>query len=278
MKRFFVSVIASAMTFLLLGSCSITSKTAELSIRGSVGQIKGTMCKPAALDVQGKCPMVILFHGLTGNRNENLHVHVSDSLVARGIATLRFDFNAHGESEGDFEDMTVINELQDALMILKYAESLDFVSSIGIYGHSQGGLVAGLLAPAVGAERIRCAALLGSAGSLPEAAREGRIIDTEFDPVNPPEFIEVWNKRIGLAYIKTAQMIPVYEEAAKYQGKVLLVHGLDDYTVLPEVSEEYNRAFPSSELQLIEGTGHTFRQCPDKAASIVAEFFERELR
>lgn len=37
--------------------------------------------------------------------------------------------------------MSLDNELEDARRIVQYVEQLPFVNKIGIYGHSQGGLI-----------------------------------------------------------------------------------------------------------------------------------------
>ena len=46
-----------------------------------------------------------------------------------GIASVRFDMNGSGESDGRFEDMTISSEILDAKAMLNYVESLDFVDS-----------------------------------------------------------------------------------------------------------------------------------------------------
>ena len=48
------------------------------------------------------CPIVILCHGFTGNRNGGLERGIAHELESLGIASIRFDFNGHGESEGEF--------------------------------------------------------------------------------------------------------------------------------------------------------------------------------
>ena len=52
---------------------------------------------------------------------------LSKQLSERGIATLLFDFNRHGQSEGSFLDMTIPNELQDVRHVYAYAAKLPHV-------------------------------------------------------------------------------------------------------------------------------------------------------
>lgn len=39
---------------------------------------------------------------------------IASDLLSDGIGVVRFDFNGHGKSEGRFQDMTVLNEIEDA--------------------------------------------------------------------------------------------------------------------------------------------------------------------
>ena len=67
-------------------------------------------------------------------------------LSKNGIASISFDFGGHWKSEGQMQQMTVGKEIEDALAIWKYAKSLPYVTSIGILGHSQSGVVASMTA------------------------------------------------------------------------------------------------------------------------------------
>ena len=40
-----------------------------------------------------------------------------------GIATIRFDFDGHGDSDGEFCDMNVLSEILDAAKIIDYVRS-----------------------------------------------------------------------------------------------------------------------------------------------------------
>lgn len=52
----------------------------------------------------------------------------------------------HGQSDGDFRDMTVLNEIEDAKKVFEYARRLPNVTSVSIAVHSQGGVVASMVA------------------------------------------------------------------------------------------------------------------------------------
>src|SRR5512135_3017139 len=69
-------------------------------------------------------PGVVMCHGFTGNKSEahRLFVGAARSFCARGLAVLRFDFRGSGDSGGEFREMTVSREVEDA------GAALDFLS------------------------------------------------------------------------------------------------------------------------------------------------------
>ena len=75
-------------------------------------QIVGTF-RPS----EGIAPGVLLLHGFRGTRNER-HLHaIAGAIAEAGIAVLRIDLsNNVGESEGEFRNLTVSHEVEDAKM------------------------------------------------------------------------------------------------------------------------------------------------------------------
>jgi uncharacterized protein len=70
-------------------------------------------------------PCVTLLHGFTGTHLEphRLFALMARQLAGRGIAAFRFDFRGSGDSEGDFGEMTVTRELEDARAALRLLEA-----------------------------------------------------------------------------------------------------------------------------------------------------------
>ncbi len=98
----------------------------------------------AKLDVpekKEKCPLVIVFHGLTGNMEERHITAVSSAMNEIGFATLRVELYGHGKSGGAFEQHNLMKWINNAMTVTDYAKTLDFVTDLYICGHSQGGLL-----------------------------------------------------------------------------------------------------------------------------------------
>ena len=127
--------------------------TLAVSFRNEIDQIDlaGTITYPRGKD---KYPAVVLVSGSgPQDRNESLMGHepfkiLADFLTRNGIAVLRYDDRGVAESKGDFKTATSADFSKDAIAALNYLKTKPFVNPkrIGIIGHSEGGLIAFLLA------------------------------------------------------------------------------------------------------------------------------------
>ena len=140
MKRKLLALLLAACAMLPL---TANASTQTLKVDGDHGKLAAVIQRP---DEQKQYPMFMLLHGFTSRKDTPLLTTLANKLEAKGIASIRFDFNGHGESEGRFQDMTVLNEIEDAKKVYAYVKSLPGVTSISIAGHSQGGVVTSMTA------------------------------------------------------------------------------------------------------------------------------------
>lgn len=256
-------------------------KGEAVSIDGDHGRLKALIQKPE-LKPGEKCPMVIFCHGFSGTMNGPLFELVADTLQAHGIASIRFDFNGHGESEGEFKDMTVPNEIEDAKKVVEYVRDQKYVSSLAIVGYSQGGVVAsmtaGLLSEELGEPAFKAVALMAPAAVLRDDAIRGSTMGKTYDPFDPGEYVELWGGlKLGGNYIRTAFSLPIYETAAKYQGPALIIHGNADRVVPYTYGERFHQIWPKSELVIQEYFDHGFSQNVYRTTDIVSEYLIKQL-
>lgn len=113
--------------------------------------LAGTLTLPQK---KGVYPAVILISGSgPQDRNEELAEHkpflvLSDYLTRNGIAVLRYDDRGTAFSEGDFNSATSLDlatDVESAVAYLKKRKEID-KKNIGLIGHSEGGLLAPLVA------------------------------------------------------------------------------------------------------------------------------------
>ena len=272
MLKFFMSVMLAALISLPL---NVYAKSQVLQIDGDHGKLAAVLQTPD----KSPYPLVILCHGFTGKKESPIAVSIANKLEAAGIASIRFDFNGHGESEGNFQDMTILNEIEDARKVYNYVANLPQVTSVSIEGHSQGGVVASMLAGQLGDSKIKALALMAPAAVLRDDAIRGNLFGTTYDPMSPPAFVEIYDGfKVGRGYILTAQTLPIYETAAKYQGPALMVHGTNDVVVPYTYSISYQKIYPNGKLELLQKFDHGFNQDLNRATQIVADFFIEQLK
>ncbi|MBL1410610.1 alpha/beta hydrolase family protein [Sphingobacterium faecale] len=170
--------------------------TIDVSFRNDYDKITlaGTMSYPRK---SGRYPAVILLTGSGAqNRNEELFGHqvfkvLSDYLTNQGIVVLRYDDRGVGLSGGVFETSTIEDFSKDAMAALEFLKKQKQVDpqKLGIIGHSEGGLIAELLAgqglsdlsfivslagPAISIDRLMVEQLyaIGKSGGMSEANLE----------------------------------------------------------------------------------------------------------
>lgn len=218
--------------------------------------------------------MAIIFHGFTANRNTSLLKEIANSLRDENIASVRFDFNGHGDSDGKFENMTVLNEIEDANAILNYVKTDPHVRNIYLVGHSQGGVVASMLA-GLYPDLIKKVVLLAPAATLKNDALEGNTQGVTYNPDHIPDRLPFKDLTLGGFYLRIAQQLPIYEVSAQFTKPVCLIHGTDDTVVSPNASKKYDQIYQNSTLHLIEGADHCFSDSYQKnAVNLTTDFLQ----
>ncbi|WP_342648421.1 alpha/beta fold hydrolase [Mucilaginibacter sp. CSA2-8R] len=116
-------------------------------------KLAGTLTLPA----NGKASKIVVLISGSGpqNRNEELaefnqrpFLIWSDWLTRQGIAVLRYDDRGVDQSTGDFQTATTADFADDAEAAIRYIQSCPELKSmqIGLLGHSEGGLIAPMIA------------------------------------------------------------------------------------------------------------------------------------
>ncbi len=113
--------------------------------------LSGTLTLPQKSE---NFPAVILVSGSgPQNRDEEIFEHkpfliLSDYLTKKGIAVLRYDDRGIAESTGEYSSATTFDFANDAEAAINYLKTRNEIdqSHIGIIGHSEGGVIAPIIA------------------------------------------------------------------------------------------------------------------------------------
>lgn len=226
---------------------------------------------------------------------------LSDALVARGVASLRYDPRGCGESDGVWESSDLfarIDDARDAIGAMRSRRELD-LRRTAIVGHGEGAGVA--LSVAIGDPAIGAVGLIGaSARSLRDVLRRGvgerdrTGADREHPIVSAldrtaEELIERVERRertlvvvvgddeveLSLAGWDQGFRTPSLALATMLHRNVVLAHGTDDAWSDADESrllvDALAHAGNDAELLLIEGAGHDLAEAADGAIEGVAQ-------
>lgn len=254
MKKLLV-ILASILVCI---GCASAQLRQEFTLQGDHGKLAAVLQTPRN---QKTYPLVIIAHGFNASKDMYLLTDLSQQLNEHGIATLLFDFNGHGSSEGSFLDMTIPNELEDARRVYKYAAKLPQVRSVSIAGHSMGAVVAALLAGELGADKIKALVLMSPAPELTEDTAKGNLFRVRYDPQNVPEYITLSNGlKVGRAFLTSTPNVKIYETSKRYTGPVLVVHSQNDQLVPYRYGVEFSQIYENARLESLQGFDHNFTQ------------------
>lgn len=276
MKQFITSLLLAMLVGLFLTGC----RTQKLPIKGPEGELAYKITLPDGFDTtQDHCPMVILMHGIFSSKDYGPMPQLAKGLAEAGIASIRFDFNGHGKSDGRKQDMTIEKEIADAKAVWDYVRSLPYVNEVGLLGHSQGGVIASMAAGRLATEgTVPAGVVLIAPGSvIKEACQGGKFFNATFDPKDPPEHIRCWGLyKLGREYLVTTQQLDIFSTSAAYKGPVLLLHGDRDGIVPMWCSERYLETYGShATLKVVEGENHTITRRRKQVIGETVTFFKK---
>lgn len=241
----------------------------DIEIKVDKRVIRGIVTRPPT--EQKKYPMAIISHALMSDMSKDFYIDLEKSLNEMGFASIRFDFNGHGTSDGRLIDMTLYNEVEDLEAVFDYAIKLDFVDRLGLIGHSQGGVISSLLA-AKRNKQVNFLVLLSPSGIMEESCRAGLFIKKMFDPANIPPVLGYGKKAVGGAYLKSSQDMDIYVKARGYKGPVCIIHSREDEMVPIYYSEKYLRLYENCMLKIIDAADHMFLNGGQEAIKRISGF------
>jgi pimeloyl-ACP methyl ester carboxylesterase len=215
--------------------------------------------------------LVILTHGVTGNKDRPLLVNLAEGLASRGWPCLRLSWTGNGNSEGDFRDSTITKESADLRDVL---DALPPRLKIAYIGHSMGGAVGVMTA----AEEDRIRVLVTLAGMV----RTEEFCEREFGLIIPGKGF-MWDEPacpLSQKYVDDMESIgDLFDEVGQITVPWLLIHGTADDVVLNHDSRDaYDTAEEPKRLVEIPGAGHSFdEKSYPKVINEVADWLDEHL-
>ena len=190
-----VRAIAAAFAALLSISLSVVNACAEES-RINIGAIDAVLTIPTGVE-RPSVALLIAGSGSTDHDGNGPQIKpatlkkLSEQLLARNIATLRYDKRGAGGWKADFgrpEDFRFNDYVNDAVLLVNFLRGSGKFSKVVLVGHSEGGLVAILAAGRVPVDRL---VLLATA-----ARRQGDLLKAQLEKQLKPEIFAAIAKAI----------------------------------------------------------------------------------
>lgn len=140
----------------------------EVIFLNGANELHGTLTLPKGVE---NFPAVILVTGSgLQNRDEDIFGFkifkiIAEKLSENGIAVLRYDDRGYGKSRGEAKTATTKDFAMDAAAGIKYLKSRKEINKdkVGIFGHSEGGIIAAMLAADAGVSPAFCIMMAGTA-------------------------------------------------------------------------------------------------------------------
>ncbi len=245
--------------------------------------LAGTLSVPAGAE-----KVLIMVSGSgQQNRDEELMGHkpfavIADYLARHGIATLRYDDRATGQSVGgDVANATSEDFTRDAEAGIAFLRKDDRFKKVGVIGHSEGGLIAFILG---GKDAVDFIVSLAGTGVCGDS-----ILLKQMQLQTPDLTMEQMREVITAQNNAWVNYFMVYDPSENIRHTtcpVLAVNGKKDVQVDAEMNlGALRRLLPKNKKNCIkayDGLNHLFQHCttgmPDEYGQIEETFSEEVLR
>jgi pimeloyl-ACP methyl ester carboxylesterase len=215
-----------------------------------------------------RLPTVVFVHGFANNRMEtgSSFSRMSRLLEGHGVASVRFDLSGHGESDGDFFDVTITGEIAETTTVVREVRTLGFADPgrIALVGMSMGGVVAGIVAAEEPGIRSLC--LWSPAAVAPYEIGSGYLKGRDLAAeIAAKGYVDADGHRMSPALVEDIAGLDVYGRSSAYTGPVRIIHGDHDDIAPVDYARRYLDHYTGdAELDVVQGADHGWGSVPHR--------------
>ena len=202
-------------------------------------------------------------------------MRLEERLNQKAFSTFRFDFFGHGESAGEFENITISEAKDDVLNAIRFVKDSGY-ERIGLMGSSFGGF-ASILAAGQSDDLFVLALKSPVSDYLGLLITRDHDIDIKTWRQKGFIFVEASDGkkvRLNYSFFADAERMQGYALAGNIKAPTLIVHGDQDETVPLAQSQKATDFIPNCRLEVIEGADHTYSDPPhfEKMLDLISDF------
>lgn len=212
--------------------------------------------------------LVFISHGLSGNKEQKHILTFEETFLVNNYSVVKFDStHTFGESDGQYEDVTATNYINDLEDVIKWAEKQEwFQAPFILVGHSLGGLSSAYYAERY-PQRVKALAPISTVVSgdlyLTSYSDEEKKAwqETGFYQ-KPSKSRPGLIKRVKWKFAEDILKYDLLPNSSQLTMPVLMVVGSQDKTTFPEHQQIFLDRIPSlkKELHIIKESPHTFSE------------------
>ena len=216
-------------------------KELQVSLNSYGKTLRGMLHVPGGA---GKYPCVIYFHGSTTSKHDGnfLFRDIARELLKANIASLRMDYSGSGDSDGEFSNVTLWSQINDAVSAVNYVLNRKEIDAekIGVFGMGSGGFISTAIS---GKFPIKSIVLLNAVAKYKDYWKKN-ILPQSFGLRNRNgKKLDLKGLGVGKEYLKSVNDTEGknLESLRNFNGAMLIVHEDKDNVSVP-ISEAYLHA------------------------------------
>ncbi|MBU0461662.1 MAG: alpha/beta fold hydrolase [Nanoarchaeota archaeon] len=232
----------------------------DITFQNSAGQTLSGVLRQSEQIEETKIPAILVLHGFNENMDREWIANLANYFSPYGFVTLRFDFHGHGASEGEFEEHTITQQIDDVMSAVTFLEQVPQVdvSKIAVIGHDIGGDIA-ILAAEKDA-RIKGLVVWGARGNLVRHM-EAKFAPYELKELRTKGSYSHGQFDINQTYLESMKQHDVEDALKNLFIPILIIHGNTDLQVKTEEARTlFANANEPKQLELVDDADHWFRQ------------------
>ena len=245
--------------------------------------LHGTLIESESLN--STLAVIIAGSGPTDRDGNNVNIKgnylmmLAESLHEKGISTFRYDKRGVGKSLGDItspDEIKFTDYINDAISIINHFRETKKYKRITVIGHSEGALIGMIASRSIADSFISIA---GAGEDYLTLIERQLSIQPEYiksmstpilkklknkKPVDsvPPLLNSLFRSDVQMYLIDASSYLPVVE-ISKLDIPVLIIQGTHDIQIDVDDAIKLDMAAKNSQLELIEGMNHVFRQASE---------------